>query len=108
MFLLPLDVHDDADRASEGLAEHIKRNLVVNGLVGAEYVVRGMFPVRAGFFTDFAASPFPPCGQGLRNNPNTANYEHVNRYGGQSLDRLPDGTHRHRRWHDHLYGSGDN
>jgi len=80
MFLLPLDVHDDVDRASEGLAEHIKRNLVVNGSVGAEYVVRGRFPVRAGFFTDFAASPFPHDDFG--NNPNTANYTHVNRYGG--------------------------
>ncbi len=80
MFLLPLDVHDDADRASEGLAEHIKRNLVVNGSVGAEYVVRGKFPVRAGFFTDFAASPSPHDDFG--NNPNTTNYTHVNRYGG--------------------------
>ncbi len=80
MFLLPLDVHDDADRASEGLDQHIKRNLVVNGSVGAEYVVRGRFPVRAGFFTDFAASPSPHDDSG--NNPNTANYEHVNRYGG--------------------------
>jgi len=66
--------------ASEGLDQHIKRNLVVNGSVGAEYVVRGRFPVRAGFFTDFAASPSPHDDSG--NNPNTANYEHVNRYGG--------------------------
>jgi long-chain fatty acid transport protein len=80
MFLLPLDVHDDADRASEGLDQHIKRNLVVNGSGGAEYVVRGKFPVRAGFFTDFAASPSPHDDSG--NNPNTANYTHVNRYGG--------------------------
>ncbi len=80
MILLPLDVHDDADRANEGLDQHIKRNLVVNGSVGAEYFVRGKFPVRAGFFTDFAASPSPHDNFG--DNPNTDNYTHVNRYGG--------------------------
>ena len=80
MFLLPLDVHDDADRASEGLDQHIKRNTVVNGSVGAEYVVRGKFPVRAGFFTDLAASPSPHDDYG--NNHNTDNNMHVNRYGG--------------------------
>jgi long-chain fatty acid transport protein len=78
MILLPLNVHDDADRA--GLDQRIKRNLVVNGSVGAEYVVRGKFPVRAGFFTDLAASPSPHTDYG--NDPNTANSMHVNRYGG--------------------------
>jgi hypothetical protein len=81
MFLLPLDVHDDANRASEGLDQRIKRNLVVNGSVGAEYVVRGKFPVRAGFFTDLAASPSPHDNY-YGNNPNTTNNIHVNRYGG--------------------------
>jgi hypothetical protein len=68
MILLPLDAHD--------------------GSVGAEYVVRGKFPVRAGFFTDFAASPSPHaynCGADCNTsdpNPNTTNSEHVNRFGG--------------------------
>jgi hypothetical protein len=80
MILPPLNVHDDADRTSEGLDQRIKRNLVVNGSVGAEYVVRGKFPVRAGFFTDFAASPSPHTDYG--NDPNADNNMHVNRYGG--------------------------
>jgi hypothetical protein len=80
MILLPLNAHDDADRASEGLDQHIKRNLVVNGSVGAEYVVRGKFPLRAGFFTDLAASPSPHTDYG--DDPNTDNSMHVNRYGG--------------------------
>jgi opacity protein-like surface antigen len=85
MILLPLDAHDDADTDFD---QHIKRNLVVNGSVGAEYVVRGKFPVRAGFFTDFAASPSPHaynCGADCNTsdpNPNTTNSEHVNRFGG--------------------------
>jgi hypothetical protein len=84
MMLPPLDVRDDTDRASEGFDQHIKRNLVVNGSVGAEYVVRGKYPVRAGFFTDFAASPSPHAYNGTTDdpNPNTENGEHVNRYGG--------------------------
>ena len=83
MILLPLDVHDDADRANEGLDQHIKRNLVVNGSVGAEYVVRGRFPIRAGFFTDFAASPSPHYYNPdiIGSNPNTDNNMHVDRYG---------------------------
>jgi hypothetical protein len=80
MMLPPLEVRDNTDRESEGFAQHIKRNLVVNGSVGAEYVVRGKFPVRAGFFTDFAASPSPHFDYG--SNPNTTNGEHVNRFGG--------------------------
>jgi opacity protein-like surface antigen len=87
MILPPLDVRDDHSLASEGFERHIKRNLVVNGSVGAEYVVRGKYPVRAGFFTDFAASPSPHAyndnGTQIDDpHPNTDNDEHVNRYGG--------------------------
>jgi opacity protein-like surface antigen len=84
MILPPLDVRDDHSLESEGFERHIKRNLVVNGSVGAEYVVRGKYPVRAGFFTDFAASPSPHAYSGTTDDPhpNTDNDEHVNRYGG--------------------------
>jgi len=66
--------------------------------------VRGRFPVRAGFFTDFAASPFPHDDFG--NNPNTANYTHVNRYGGSlSIGYRTEHTATGRR-HDHLIRLG--
>jgi hypothetical protein len=83
MILPPLDVRDDHSLGQD-FERHIKRNLVVNGSVGAEYVVRGKYPVRAGFFTDFAASPSPHAYNGTTDdpNPNTENGEHVNRYGG--------------------------
>jgi len=82
MFLAPRDVTDDADRAADGLDRHIVRNAVVNGSLGAELVAAGLVPIRAGFFTDFAASNEPLAQPPGTPNPNATNTSHVNRFGG--------------------------
>ena len=65
------DVTDDAGSAAP---RHVVRNAVLNYALGAEYVFDRRFPLRAGFFTDFAASPLPV---------GTAdNTTHIDRYGG--------------------------
>ena len=76
ILLLARDVDDDADQAQQGLDRHIVRNTVLNAAVGMEYVLGGSFPFRAGFYTDFAASPDTDA------NGDTQNTSHVNRYGG--------------------------
>jgi long-chain fatty acid transport protein len=80
MLLAPIEIRDDVDRP--GLDRWVKRNAVVNGSVGAELVVRRAFPIRAGFFTDFAASPTPRGYGPTEDNPNPENSDHVNRFGG--------------------------
>ena len=58
------------------------RKRVLNASVGAEYVALGMWPLRAGFFTDFDASPDvfdqPPGSPGN----GSSNSEHADRFGG--------------------------
>jgi hypothetical protein len=82
IFLAGRTVHDDANRVEVVLGQpvpvdrRIVRNAVVNGAVGAEYVIDDRFPLRAGFYTDFAASNDPsPTG-------NVANTSHMDRYVG--------------------------
>jgi len=69
------EVHDDPNFADRGADRWVKRNMVVNGAAGIEYVVADSFPLRAGVFTDFASSPSPP-------NPAYVDTAHVDRYGG--------------------------
>jgi hypothetical protein len=76
ILLLARDVDDDADLASQGLDRHIVRNTVLNAALGMEYVLGGSFPFRAGFYTDFAASPDTDP------NSDNENTSHINRYGG--------------------------
>jgi long-chain fatty acid transport protein len=61
------------DVGLEGLDRRVKRNMVVNGSAGLEYVISDKFPVRAGVFTDFAASDPPGV--------TWSNTSHMNRYG---------------------------
>jgi len=75
------EVRDDANRASEGLERHVRRNAVLNGAAGLEYWASDAVPLRFGLFTDLAASEPPaasPPGGGTVNADNTT---HVNRYG---------------------------
>jgi long-chain fatty acid transport protein len=82
IFLGPVDVRDDQNRAAEGFDRHIIKNAVVNGSLGAEYVIAQQFPLRAGFFTDFSQAPIPQ-GHGVdQSNPDTDNTDHINRFGG--------------------------
>ncbi|OFX21640.1 MAG: hypothetical protein A2V77_14255 [Anaeromyxobacter sp. RBG_16_69_14] len=72
-----LEIHDDIGLAEQGLDRNVKRNMVVNGSAGFEYVVADRFPVRAGLFTDFAASD-EPTPDGLWDNSSA----HRDSYGG--------------------------
>lgn len=77
----PRSVHDDADRAADGLDRRIVRKTVVDGSLGAEYIVAQAVPIRAGVFTDRAASPDPVSHAAGTPDPNPANSDHVDRYG---------------------------
>ena len=78
IYLGARDLRDNPERAAEGLDRHIVRKGVVNGSVGVEYLAAGNIPLRAGFFTDYSASPSPDeRGAG----PRPTNTLHVNRYG---------------------------
>jgi long-chain fatty acid transport protein len=83
------DALDDADTGPQ----HVVRQAVLNGCLGIEYVAADRFPLRAGFFTDFSASPSPvdvPKGTASTNASNTL---HENRYGGSaSLGLITDHT----------------
>ncbi len=81
MFLGPRTVHDDPDRAADGVDRTIIRHAVVNGALGGEYVIANMIPVRTGVFTDFAASPDPKSHAVGTPDPNPENTNHINRYG---------------------------
>ncbi len=72
------------DDAGTQFERRVVRNAVVNGAVGAEYLLGDAFPLRAGFFTDFAASPNPQAFLQTPGavNPNTDNTSHLDRYGG--------------------------
>ena len=52
------------------------RNPVLNGSLGAEYVIAGRFPLRAGLFTDLATSPQANALDDLDNS------SHIDRFGG--------------------------
>ncbi len=73
------DVVDDAGTPFEW---HVKRNLVVNGSLGAEWLITPAVPLRAGVFTDFAASPVPVEANPTNGSSNVSNVIHVNRWGG--------------------------
>ncbi len=54
---LPRTVVDDADRSAEGLDRKVVQQGTVDASLGAEWIASGKFPLRAGLFTDRAASP---------------------------------------------------
>ncbi|HEV7559703.1 MAG TPA: hypothetical protein VGO00_29705 [Kofleriaceae bacterium] len=78
----PRTVHDDADRAADGLDRTVVRHAVVDGSLGAELVVAKSIPVRLGVFTDFAATKEPEEEKSGMPDPNATNTDHVNRIGG--------------------------
>lgn len=78
MYVGAREVIDNPELESQGLSRHIVREAVFNGSLGIEYVVAGVFPLRGGIFTDFAASPSP---HSSATGPNVDNSKHVNRYG---------------------------
>jgi long-chain fatty acid transport protein len=80
VFLAPRTVHDDEDRMADGLDNMVVRNFAVNGSIGAEFVINDTVPLRAGFFTDFAATQTPTSGPST--NVNAANTSHIHRFGG--------------------------
>lgn len=81
-FLAARTVVDDADRAADGLTREIRRQAVLNGSVGLEWVVADRYPVRAGFFTDRSAAPgLVPVPSGAAD-PNPTNTSLVHRLGG--------------------------
>lgn len=57
IYRLPRTVVDDADRASEGLTRTVEQLGTVDASLGVEWVAAGKFPLRAGLFSDRAASP---------------------------------------------------
>jgi hypothetical protein len=56
IWLGPRNVHDNPEEASRGLDRRVIKHSVVNGSLGAEYVIARKFPVRAGVYTDFSPS----------------------------------------------------
>lgn len=81
-FLAGREVRDDENRATQGLDRFVKRNPVLNGAIGIELRLSDAARVRAGFFTDFAASD-QPVGTAAAGGARTPdNPTHVNRYGG--------------------------
>jgi len=78
IWLAPREVVDDAGTVVQNvpLENHVVRNGVVNGSLGGEYLLGESFPLRAGFFTDFAASNATSA------TSDVANSSHVNRFGG--------------------------
>jgi long-chain fatty acid transport protein len=82
IYLGPRSIHDDPDRAAQGLDRRIVRNAVVNGSLGAELVIADVVPVRLGAFTDLAASAEPQPNPPGTPDPNATNTDHINRFGG--------------------------
>lgn len=82
MYLGPRSVHDDPDRAAQGLDRRIVRHGVVNGSLGAELVIADVVPVRLGAFTDLAATAEPQPQPPGTPDPNATNTDHINRFGG--------------------------
>lgn len=84
VYLAARDVLDDAGRVAQvpggavSLARHVVREAVVNGSVGAEYLLSERVPLRAGFFTDRAASPATSTTGDVQNSA------HLDRFGGST------------------------
>ena len=73
VFLGPRHFVDNPEQTPQALQREVIRRMVVNPSLGVEYVFAKKFPVRAGFFTDFAASdPYKL---------DTYNTSHVDHYG---------------------------
>jgi hypothetical protein len=72
---LPRTVVDDADRSSEGLARTVEQLGTLDASLGVEYVAATRFPLRAGIFTDRAASP---------GKAGVANTARIDRYGASA------------------------
>jgi hypothetical protein len=81
IYLGSRSVHVDADRAMESLDRRTVRNAVIDGALGAELVIAGAIPIRAGVFTDFSASNEPQATVPGQPDPNASNTDHINRYG---------------------------
>jgi long-chain fatty acid transport protein len=77
VFLAARDVLDDPDTTPQ----HLVRRAVLNGSLGAEYVAADRFPLRAGFFTDFSATPRPVDVPSGAPDPNPSNTLRENRIG---------------------------
>jgi hypothetical protein len=73
IWLGPRTVWDNPEEASRGLDRRVIRHTVFNESVGVEYVIGRRFPVRAGFFTDFAS--------GDARSTLVENTSHVDHYG---------------------------
>jgi long-chain fatty acid transport protein len=73
IFLGNRHIHDDPDRAADGLDRIVVRNAVVNVALGGEVLLGSAFSIRAGAFTDFASSD--PLSVVVDNT------SHVNHYG---------------------------
>ena len=57
LWRLPRTVVDDADLAAQGLERRVVQQGTVDASLGAEWIAAGKYPLRAGLFTDRAASP---------------------------------------------------
>ncbi len=73
---------ETVDDAGTDFERRVVRNAVVNGSLGAEWLLTESVPLRAGAFTDFAASPMPVAKPPGQTDPNPSNTSHVDRYGG--------------------------
>ena len=80
MVLAARDALDDADT----YPQHFVRRAVVNGSLGVEYVAADRFPLRAGLFTDFSASPSPVDVPRGTTSPNASNTQHLDQYGASA------------------------
>jgi long-chain fatty acid transport protein len=69
---LPRTVVDDAGRAAEGLERRVEQRGTLDAAAGVEWVAADRFPLRAGVFTDRAASP---------GRAGVINTSHIDRYG---------------------------
>jgi hypothetical protein len=71
IWLGPRNVHDNPEEASRGLDRRVIKHSVVNGSLGAEYVIARKFPVRVGLYTDFS-----PADLGSTLAENTSHIDH--------------------------------
>jgi long-chain fatty acid transport protein len=80
VFLGPRTVDDDRVRAADGLDRRIVRHAVLDASLGAERALGRSFTVRAGVYTDFAASPDPAPTPGSVS-VDLPDSQHVDHYG---------------------------
>jgi hypothetical protein len=74
-----LETEDDRGSPFE---RRVVRNTVLNGALGAEWLLSHAVPLRFGLFTDFAASNVPVAKPPGQPDPNADNTAHLDRYGG--------------------------